>query len=302
MDSSDMMQGDEISIVDLYNKLIAGWRMLVGTLAVGIGCSFAGILLLPEKYEAVAVIQVGQIGQVDQVGQIDQVKVNAQPVEHPVQAVERMKAPAFQLRVAKASSDDELLRAITSSPSGGVRVLSLQVIKGTVGPDQVPLIELRAEGESREAARHKAEVAINELVKIHDELALPALTRMRANLAISREKLAGAERELSTLAKLVGAARIKDESFTQLALMTSLRIQKEGDIFVQRQMIAALETALEPPATQSAHAIESVFVPNKPVSPKTGLLLALGCLGGLFAGGALVFLTDALQRARASRK
>ena len=124
---------------------------------------------------------------------------------------------------------------------------------------------------------------------------------MRTDLAITREKLTSAERDLESLNKLVAAAGIKDDRFTQLALMTSLRIQKEAETFNQRQMIMALETALEAPATQAAKAIEEVFISDKPVSPKKALLLALGHRRP--AGRVLwVFPADAWRRAKEQRR
>jgi hypothetical protein len=210
-----------------------------------------------------------------------------------------MKTPAFQRRVAEALGDQEWLDAVAHT--GATKDLSLQVIKATVGAEQVPLIEMRVSGESPESALKKIGAAIAELIKIHGELAKPALNRMRTDLAITREKLTSAERDLDALNKLVAAAGIKDDRFTQLALMTSLRIQKEAETFNQRQMIMALETALEAPATQAAKAIEEVFITDKPVSPKKALLLALGAIGGLLAGVLWVFGSDAWRRARTQR-
>lgn len=296
MNENEMMQGDEISLFDLWEKLRDGWRAVAAGLVVGVAGAVAGIVLIPPKYEAVAVVQVGQVGQVGQV------RVSGQPVEPPVQAVERMKTAAFQRRLAEALDDQEWLQSIARSPSGSTKTLSPQVIRGTVGPDQVPLIELRAAGQTPEAARRKAEAAVAELARVHAELAQPALARMRADLAISREKLASAERDLAALTKLAEAAGIRDERFTQLALMTSLRIQKEAETFGQRQLIMALETAMEPPATQPARAIEAIFVPERPVSPKKSLLLVLGIIGGLLAGVLWVFVGDAWRRARAARE
>ena len=303
MNENEVMQGDEISLFDLWEKLRDGWKAVVGGLVLGIAGAVSGIVLIPPKYEAVAVIQVGQVGQValvDLGGQVGQVAVGGQPVEPPVQAVERMKTAAFQRKVAEALNDQEWLGEIARSATGSTNLLWMQVIKGTVG-SQIPLIEVRAGGDSPEAAKRKVESAVAELVKAHAELAQPALARMLADLAINREKLASAERDLATLTKLVEAAGIKDDRFTQLALMTSLRIQKEAETFGQRQMIMALETALGAPATQSARAIEAVFVPEKPVSPKRSLLLALGAVGGLLAGVLWVFVADTRRRAKAAR-
>jgi len=198
-------------------------------------------------------------------------------------------------------ADQRWLDDIVRFGAGAGKVLSLQVIKGTAG-QQVPLVELRASGESPQAAQRKAEVTVAELAKVHDELAQPTLARMRADLAIGREKLASAERDLLSITKLVTAAGVKDERFTQLALMTSLRIQKEAETYGQRQMILAIENALEPPATQPAHTIEAIFVPTKPVSPKRGLLLALGGACGLMAGVLWVILRDSWRQTRDTRK
>ena len=293
MNENDMVQDDEISLFDLWEKLKDGWRYVVGGTVLGLAGAGAALMNLPPKYEAVAVVQVGQVGQVGQV------KVTGQPVEPPVQAVERMKTPAFQRRVAEVLGDQKWLDEVAHS--GATKDISLQVIKATVGAEQVPLIEMRVNGGSPAQSQKKAEAAIAQLIKIHGELAKPALNRMRSDLALTREKLAAAERDLDSLNKLVAAAGIKDDRFTQLALMTSLRIQKESETFSQRQMIMALETALEAPATQPAKAIEEVFISDKPVSPKKTLLLALGLIGGLLAGVVAVFFVDAWRRARAQR-
>ena len=293
MNENEMVQDDEISLFDLWEKLREGWLAVVGGMVLGIAGAVLVIFLIPPKYEAVAVVQVGQVGQVGQA------RVTGQPVEPPVQAAERMKAPAFQRRVAESLGDQKWLDELART--GAAKDLALQLIKATVGPDQVPLLELRASAASPELSQKKAEAAVAELTKIHDELAKPALARMRSDLAITREKLASAERDLDALNKLVASASVKDDRFTQLSLITSLRIQKESETFSQRQMIMALETALEAPATQPAKAIEAVFITDKPVSPKRSLLLALGALGGLLAGVLWVFASDAWRRAREQR-
>ena len=293
MNQNELVQDDEISLFDLWEKLRSGWRFVVGGAAFGLIGAGLAIVILPPKYEAVAIVQVGQVGQVGQV------KVSSQPVEPPIQAIERMKTPAFQRRVAESLGDKQWLDEV--SHLGATKDIVLQVIKATVGVEQVPLIEMRVSAVSPNDAQKKIEAAIAQLIKNHDELAKSALARMRSDLAITREKLTSAERDLETLNKLVATASVKDDRFTQLALMTSLRIQKESETFNQRQMIMALETALETPATQSAKAIEDVFISDKPVSPKKALLLALGLVGGLLVGILSVFFVDALRRAKERR-
>lgn len=293
MNENEMLQEEEISLFDLWQRLREGRKIVFGAVVLGMVGAFMAIFLISPKYEAVAVVQVGQVGQVGQV------KVSGVPVEAPIQAVERMKTPAFQRRVAEDLGDQAWLMDLSRAASGVTKDLAVQVVKATaVAGDQVPLIELRSSGSAPDAAKNKAEAAVGQLIKVHDELAQPALARMRSDLAITREKLASAERDLKSLDKLVASASVKDDRFTQLSLITSLRIQKESETFNQRQMIMALETALDVPATQRARTIEAVFVSDKPVSPKKSLLLALGVIGGLLFGVMWVFAADAWNRAR----
>lgn len=293
LSENEMIQDDEISLFDLWEKLRKGWKAVVGGVALGIGGALLAIALIPPRYEALAVVQVGLLGQVGQF------KISGQPVEPPIQAVERMKTLAFQRRVAEVLGDQKWLDQITRT--GTTKALEVQVIKATANLD-VPLIDMRVSADSRELALKKAQAVIAELIRSHGELAQPALNRMRADLAIAREKLKNAEHDLDALNKLVAATGIKDDRFTQLSLMTPLRIQKEAEIFSQRQLVMALETAFEAPATQPAKAIEEVFVSDKPVSPQKALLLALGGIGGLLAGMLWVLIGDASRRARTLRK
>ncbi len=298
MNENEMQQDDEFSLFDLWEKLRDGWRYVAGGAALGLAGAGAALMVLPPKYEAVAVVQVGQVGQVEQIGRNGQVKVTGQSVESPVQAVERMKTPAFQRRVAESVSDQKWLDEITYS--GATKDLAVQVVKATVGA-QAPLIELRVIGVSPEESQKKVNAAIAQLSKIHEELAGSALTRMSSDLALNREKITSTMGDLEAMGKLVASASVKDDRFTQLALMTSLRIQKGDEVFNQRQMIVALEAALVPPATQPTKALEDIFITYKPVSPKRGLLLALGLLGGLLAGVLAVFFVDVWRRVKLDR-
>lgn len=293
MNENEVLKDDEISSFDLWEKLRRGWKTIIGGTVVGVAGALLAIVIVPSRYEAVAVIQVGQIGQVGQT------KVSGLPVESTVQAVERMKTPAFQRRVAEALGDEEWLADIARSNLGITKNLALQVIKATAGSD-VPLIELRAIGLSPEIAQKKAEAVVGQLIRAHGELAQPALTRMHADLAINRERLTNAERDLENLSTLVASATVKDDRFTQLALMTSLRIEKEAETFAHRQMILALETALGAPATKPAQTIEPIFVSDNPVSPQKTLLMALGFVGGFLLGVMAVLAADTWRRAQQS--
>ena len=298
-----MIQEEEISLFDLWDKLREGWRYVAGGTAIGLLGAGLALKLIPPKYEAVAVVQVGQTGQVGQVAQVGLIgQVTTLPVEPTQLSVERMKTPTFQMAVAQGAGIQDWIDALRRSATAGNDYLSLQVSKATVGQNAAPLMELKAKADSIENARRIAEVAIQELGKRQSEIAKPAIDRMQADLAIAKEKRQRAEEDLGSLSKLVATAGIKDDRFTQLSLMNSLRLQKESELFFQRQLVAALEGALGPPATQPAKAVEPVFVSEKPVSPKKALLLVLGLVGGLLAGILAVFVADAWRRSRRQRR
>jgi LPS O-antigen subunit length determinant protein (WzzB/FepE family) len=303
MNENDMIQEEEISLFDLWDKMREGWRYVAGGTAIGLLGAGLALTLIPPKYEAVAVVQVGQTGQVGQVAQVGLIgQVTTLPVEPTQLSVERMKTPTFQMAVAQGAGIQDWIDALRRSATAGNDYLSLQVSKATVGQNAAPLMELKAKADSIENARRIAEVAIQELGKRQSEIAKPAIDRMQADLAIAKEKRQRAEEDLGSLSKLVATAGIKDDRFTQLSLMNSLRLQKESELFFQRQLVAALEGALGPPATQPAKAVEPVFVSEKPVSPKKALLLVLGLVGGLLAGILAVFVADAWRRSRRQRR
>ena len=212
-----------------------------------------------------------------------------------------MKTPTFQLRVAEATGNQAWRDDLMRSAAGVTQYISLQIVKATATPGSAPLIELKANADTPELARKIANETIKELAKRESELAKPMINKMQQDMAIARERLAGAERDLEALNKLVVNAGVKDDRFTQLSLMTDLRVQKEAEVFRQRQSINALQTALSAPYTQTAEALEGVFVTDKPVSPKKALLLALGLIGGLLAGVVAVFFVDAWRRAQQER-
>ena len=202
-----------------------------------------------------------------------------------------MKSSAFQSGVAKAVGDQPWVTVLQNGGTSGV--LKLSSPKGALN-----LIEMKTKSDSPEVANKIANAAIEELAKRHAEIAKPAVDRLTLEASIAREKLKRAESELEGLNKLMERTAVKDDRFTQLSLMTNLRVQKEAEIFYQRQMLSALDGALNPPSTQPARAIEPVFVSEKPVSPKKGLLLALGLVGGFLAGMMLVFIISAWRKTR----
>lgn len=294
MNENEMVQDDEISFYDLWEKLRAGWKAVAGGAVLGVAGAVAGIMLIPPKYEAVAVIQIGLIGSPGKEIQ----GANSVAVEPPSQAVERMKTPAFQQRSAAAAGDQAWKERLSVYGTGGTDDLRLQVIKGTVAQGQTPLVELRAIGRTPEVAKKKAEVSVAQLASVHEELAAPPLAKMKAELKVLKEKLAISELEGAKLARMASSTGGLEERLSPMLLMNYVRGLKDAEL---RQSILGLEMALGVPATQSTRAMEEIYVSAKPISPKKSLLLALGSVGGLLVGVIWVFIGDAWRRAKRER-
>lgn len=300
MSTNELVEQREINLFELWQKLRAGWRHVAGGAALGLLAGGLVTGLISPKYEALALVQVGYVGEVEQIGKPGQVgQLSSRPAEPVRQALERMKTPAFQLRIARSLNRQDWIDALQRSAGAGSEFLALQLSRDTaIVAGEVPLIELRARSDSPENARKISDAAVFELAERQAEIVRPAIERLKSDLAIAKGRQQQAEQDLAALSKLIPTAVVKDDQFTQLALMTSTRLEKQAEIFTQRQNVVLLETALSAPATQPAQAIETVFVADKPLPSRKGLLLTLGFVGGLLAGIVVAFIVDARRRGR----
>ena len=285
MNKNELMQAeDEVSLFELWETLRGGWRYVVAASLLGGTLAGVAIFLLPSKYEAIAIVQVGQVGQVGQAGGL--------PVESAQQAVERIKTPAFQRRVVERLAAGGVASAGTA--------LSAQVIKSTVGTGYAPLIELKTTAMSTQGAELFTRGVIQELADTHAKLSEPMIQKMQEALLLAKTESENTEREIAAL----DATNAVKNSLMQLnkrPLIPSEAMAKNANRVIQRQAVLLFETALGSPATQPAKAIEAVFVAEMPVSPKKGLFLALGLIGGLLSGVMSVFVIDAWRRTKEAR-
>ena len=288
---------EEINLFDLWETLKDGWRWLLACVLLGVLGALTMIFLTPNQYEAVAIVQVGQVGEVGLTGQSGRTGGSV-AVEPAAQVVERVKLPAFQLKIAEHIGDQDWARELNYAAASASQRLYPQVIKATSTPAGAALIEIKAKVKSKESALNLVNAAIAELSKKHDELARPQIDRLTLDLKLAKEKLMRTTSELDDLRKLVASSGVKDERSTPLSLMTSLRLQKENELLAAQQIVFGLERALSPPATERTMAIEKAFVGERPVSPKKALFLALGLMGGLLMGVISVFFSSAWRKAR----
>ena len=135
----------EMTAFDLWQKLRAGWRHVVGGAAIGLLVAGLAIMRAQPQYEAVAIVQVGQIGQIGQVGDFGQTMPACQggvvPVETPARVIERIMFPTFTSAIVKKLGWGGDVRGAIFEGS-----LKAMIAKGT------DLIELRVRGLTKDDA------------------------------------------------------------------------------------------------------------------------------------------------------
>lgn len=280
MSGSEVFDEDEISLFDLWQTLKDKWRYVLGGILLGVLGAAAAIATSQAQYEAIVMLQTGQVA-----GTI---------IEDPSTIVERFKSPSFHLDVAKEVNDPNL---IAQAENGG----GTQNLSATVPKASPSMVEVKVKAKSPEFAKKIADAATAKLIGRQEALSAQTRKKIEFDLSVTKEKLAKSELDLLALSKTLDSVGTKDDRFTQISLMMSIKLQKESEMFALRQSVFALEIALLPPSTQPARVLEAIFVSPQPVSPKKGLLLALGLVGGLLVGVMSVFVSSAWQRAHAQR-
>lgn len=281
VNNNEIQQEEEISLVDLWQKLQDGWRYVVGGAGLGALMAALAIVVMVPKYEAISTLQIGTVA--------------GKEIEAVTTTLERFKSSAFMLEASKQAGVEKLTEQI--SFSGGVigDYAKTQLIKGT------SLIELKTTGDTPESARKLNDVLVQQLMGRHDALGAPLKEKLESDIAMTKEKLKAVERELADFSQIPNLSSIKDGQFSPASLLASLKVQKQQEVFGLRQQLTNLDLMKVPPATQRTQVIEAPFVPLKPVSPKKTLLVMLGLIGGLLLGVVTVFVRNGWIRARQAR-
>ena len=280
MRETDDFVEDEVSLFDLWGMLRGGWRLVFGSVVLGVLGAVAAIAFIAPQFEAVALLQTGT--------------VSGSMIEEPTTALERLRSPSFLREIAVEVGDSAWVDQIDAGVQG--RTLVAKIQKATPS-----MIEVRVVTGSPDSSKKIAELSTARLIRRQTELASRVVAKVEFDISVLKEKLGKSESDLTVLSKAIDPTNVKNDTFSQLSLLTSLRMQKESDSFALRQSIYALENSLLPPLTQPARVLEDIFVSNKPVFPKKGVLLAMGLVAGLLVGVMLVFVSGAWRLARARR-
>jgi uncharacterized protein involved in exopolysaccharide biosynthesis len=269
----------EIGVRDLWHVLTNQKKWVVGIPTVCVLLASVGIYFSKPKWEATAVIQIGQVGQ-SGVGQ------GSQLIEPPTRAIERMKMKSFEDAVLTS-----LRISIEDSNQVAVQFRNTLSLKALGTTD---LIQVKVRAVSQDQAKLWALTVVDRLKDVHDRLAQPTIDRLRKQQAELKKQMQTIEEERANLLNIVSKSiKTSDDSrFSANLLLSNLLLQKNAELrdFEMRRLAA--EEQLTSVRTYPTSLIDRVYVPEKPASPKRLLIITIAGLLGLFLGIVIVLIRE----------
>ncbi|MCK9380274.1 MAG: Wzz/FepE/Etk N-terminal domain-containing protein [Sulfuritalea sp.] len=286
---SPLDEDDELSLYDIWQKVVEGWRWIVGGIAAGVIAAAGYLTVTPPQYEAMALVQIGQApGPNGPNGPTGPVLV-----ETPSRVVERIMFPTFK---------DGMVRKLgwSDDARGAVYAASLAA-KPAKAAD---LIELKVRGLTREEAASSLAATIEYLAALHKAIAKPAIDNLQADLKAISDELGQAEK---ALAELKHAAQLQKQlpphdRFSQSVLYEQLWATGESRAMELRRRETQYRGWISSTGTVATAAFAEPSVPQAPVSPKQMQVMMLGALGGLFLSLAAMMFQRRWQSRRAAGK
>ena len=273
---------DEFSLQDLWRILISQRRWLLGLPFVCVLLAAVGVSIAKPKWEATAVIQIGQVGQ-SGVGQ------GSQLIEPPLRAIERMKMKSFE---------DDVLTALKIPVESGDPVATL--FRSTLSLKALgvtDLIQVRVRAGSRDQAQTWANAVVDRLREVHERLAQPTIDRLRKQQSELKKQMRIIEEERTNLLKIVSKSSETsgDSRFSANLLLSNLLLQKNAELrdFEMRRLAA--DEQLTSVRTYPTSLIDRIYVPENPASPKKLLIVMLAAVLGLILGIIVAFMRNYWQ-------
>lgn len=268
---------DEVSLLDLIRFARRNFYVLLSGALLGAASGLAIALIVPAKWEASALIRVGQLGS-SNAGGTKSVIEPSQQIEPSSQVVDRIKNKSFQndvlnkLGISTDEDDDDAAKDFRES-------LKVKLEKSD-------LIGLTIRGNSPEEANKSLSAVIAEVKQTHTNMLTPSIYRLQQELASTEQELKKASAESERLIKSLDGKTdsLNDKSFSQAALLSNILLARESELENVRDRKRELEEMLSPERTFATKEIGRVEVSKKPVFPKKSLFTVIGLFFGLLLG------------------
>ncbi len=268
---------DELSLLDLVAFIRRNLRTLFGGALLGGILGLAIAFAVPAKWEASALVRIGQLGSNGSTGSTGSNGSTGSVVEPALQTIDRITNKSFQNDVLKSqglstSEDDAIARNFRDT-------LKVKLEKSG-------LISLAVRADSPEKAKLHMSAVINEIKAVHVKMIAPTINRWYQELKSVELELKRASMESDRLENLLNGQsdKSKEKSFAQATLLGNLLFAREGEQKSLRDRKRMLEEQLSPERTFTTQELGRVEVSEKPVFPKKSLFIVAGLFLGLLLG------------------
>jgi hypothetical protein len=268
---------EEMSLVDLWQMLCAGWRLMLGSLAVVLSAAGIYLAMTPSQYEATLVVKIGQVGMAE----------GTQQIEAPSDAIERMQRPGFENAVVESLGwkGDERERLFK---------YTYQVTSPT---DKY--LKIRLYAFSPDDARHAAEASLAMLTDIHRGLAEAIMAKRDQGFASLVADITDAETFLHRIEPL--GKDISPNDHEQAVIWLQAVKDEKSRLRTLRMLENVMKESMKPEFTTPTMAIEPVIVSSQPVYPKAHRVWLFAAISGFLIGVLLVSLRSLILMNKKSR-
>jgi uncharacterized protein involved in exopolysaccharide biosynthesis len=262
------------------------WGWIAGCTVVAASAGAIYTTLVPPTWEATGVAQIAAVGQTTAPGQAS--------VELAGKGVERMRVRGFQddvLASLQIPVDDE-------NPTGRLYRGSLKVRQ----LQNTDFLEIKVRAWSSDEAKRWVDATVTQLAAVHQRLAAPSIDRLKKQLGdvdASLQKARSARdalRDSTTLKDKIGPG----ERFAEGVYNANLLLKTDEEIRTLEMQRAVLIEALSPSRTSPTSLVNAAHVKERPVSPKTGLIVALAAALGFLAGLFVAYFLEGREEARSA--
>jgi len=266
---------DEISLVDAFLFLKETYKTILIFGALGVALAIAFLVITPKRYEATAQIQMAQIIAANNSSSSNNNNLLGVNIEDPALLISRLALPAsFTQKEAKACGlgNQQGVEAILA------KSIKVSPIKG-VGN----VVELKAFGESPEAAANCAKAVFEMIKATQFQIVLPYIEEAIAKIADDQKRLTSAQQVIANADKSGQAM-----SASYLATRDEIRFLLDE--------VTSLRNIITSGVSRAAHLVSPIYADNTPIAPRKPLVLLVGLLGGLFVGALLALISKSLTK------
>ena len=267
--------GDEISLLDIYDFLVEGWKTILAIALIGTSIGIVTSMVLLEQFEAKALIESAKVASLTN-------STNSTYVESITVLAEKMRSPTYY--------DSKTLAVCVNEGEGGNLEALAKSLNANVARNS-NFVSVSYRAESRENAARCLEQVLEIVIARQKTLADANLTSVLSNLENLKKRADELRKTVKQLESDRGAQfQFKNIEYSAAALITVTLQSKVQELLATENQISAAESMLKPPNTQDAKFATPIFASEQRVSPRRSLIVMISAIGSLFLGVLILML------------